>query len=96
MQVYWNRTSKYNEVSCNTAHCAAIMLCSGRKLLRTELAGSRTIYYFHYETFQRFPRYEADFAALKSNITLKDYFDTYRQLLDGRAGTLLELNTVVA
>lgn len=89
MQVFWNRTDKYNEVSFNTAGSAATMLCSGRKLLRTKKVGSRTIYVFRFETFQHFPRFESELNDIKLGIPKKQYFDTYRQLLDGRQSNLL-------
>lgn len=83
MQVRWNRTNSYNEVSCNCAHHAAILLCLGHELLRIDKYGQKTIYFFRFETFQHFPRFNSDFNNIKLKIPNKKYFDTYRQLLDG-------------
>lgn len=91
MQVIWNRRSTYNEVSFNTAGSAATMLCSGQRLLRIKKSGPRTIYVFRFETFQHFPRFEYELNEIKGRISKKQYFDTYRKLLDGRLNNLLNV-----
>lgn len=95
MQVRWNRTDTYNEVSCNCAHHAAILLCLGHELLRIDKYGQKTIYFFRFETFQRFPRFDSDFNALKFRIPTKKYFDTYRQLLDGSQRNFINSETAI-
>lgn len=95
MQVRWNRTNTHNEVSCYCAHHAAILLCLGHDLLRVEKRGERTIYFFRFEMFQHFPRFDSEFNDIKLRIPAKKYFDTYRQLLDGSQCNFINSEAVV-
>ena len=95
MQVDWNRTSTGNEVSCTSAGNAAVLLCNDKKLLRIEHKGQRTIYVFQYGTFQHFPRYKDEFKQIKRSIPTKQYFDTYRQLLDGNQHKLINNESAI-
>jgi hypothetical protein len=96
MQVRWNRKQTYNEVSCDCANYAAVLLCSGQELISIEKKGQRTIYAFRFEMFQCFPRFESDFNAIRRRISLKQYFDVYRQLLNGDQNRLVTNAKTVA